>query len=175
MNTNTGQKDKIMWYTEYCGNKPHYAAYLKNSVLFVIAQKWNEMNFWGWFHTCIPNVVHTHWEVLRVVSYLHTKCSTYTMRSIVFWVSLQVMGMTKQWLTLWIIKNNLVPTKHIIFFPQLWLTYKPTRMQFMEQKIMSQSMIKMAGESELMSNYRLRKENQTLLTTIKDKDGLAVS
>jgi len=48
-------------------------------------------------------------------------------------------------------------------------------MQFMEQKIMSQSMIKMAGESELMSNYRLRKENQTLLTTIKDKDGLAVS
>jgi len=38
INTNTGQKDKIMWYTAYCGNK-HHAVNLKNSVLFVVAQK----------------------------------------------------------------------------------------------------------------------------------------
>jgi hypothetical protein len=39
MNTNTGQKDKIMKYTAYCGNKTDYTASLKNSVLFVVAQK----------------------------------------------------------------------------------------------------------------------------------------
>jgi hypothetical protein len=45
MNTNTGQKNKIMKYTAYCGNKTDYAACIKKFSTFCGSPKRNEMYF----------------------------------------------------------------------------------------------------------------------------------